>query len=50
MNGLVLHCGANAAEIEAVHAIPTPEATASWQPICAKMLGKSAEDVAGRAA
>jgi hypothetical protein len=33
MNGLVLHCGSNAAEIEAIRAVPTPEATASWQTI-----------------
>jgi hypothetical protein len=33
MNGLVLHCGANAATIDAVQAVPTPEATPSWQPI-----------------
>jgi hypothetical protein len=33
MNGLILHCGANAADLEAVRAIPTPDATSSWQPI-----------------
>jgi hypothetical protein len=33
MNGLVLHCGANAATIDAVRTVPTPDATASWQPI-----------------
>ena len=33
MNGLILHCGANAATIDAIHAVPTPDATPSWQPI-----------------
>jgi hypothetical protein len=33
MNGLVLHCGANAASIDQIHTVPTPEATPSWQPI-----------------
>jgi hypothetical protein len=33
MKGLILHCGANAAEIDAVRAVPTPDATPSWQPI-----------------
>ena len=33
MNGLVLHCGANTATIDAIREVPTPEATASWQPI-----------------
>jgi hypothetical protein len=33
MNGLTLHCGTNLATSDAVHAVPTPEATASWQPI-----------------
>jgi hypothetical protein len=33
MNGLILHCGANAATIDAIRAVPTPEATPSWQPI-----------------
>ena len=29
MNGLTLHCGSNLATIDAVHAIPTPDATES---------------------
>src|SRR5262245_6015685 len=33
MNGLILHCGANAATIDAVRAVSTPNATPSWQPI-----------------
>lgn len=33
MNGLVLHWGANVAEMETVRAVPTPPATASWQPL-----------------
>jgi hypothetical protein len=33
VNGLVLHCGAHAAEFDAVRAVATPEATPSWRPI-----------------
>ena len=33
MNGLILHCGANTADIDAIRAVPTPGATPSWQPI-----------------
>lgn len=32
-NGLILHCGANHATLDAVRSVPTPDATDSWQPI-----------------
>jgi hypothetical protein len=33
MNGLILHCGAEHVTRDALHAIPTPEPTATWRPV-----------------
>ncbi len=42
---LLLHCGASAVDRDALISVPTPESTATWQPIPHVGLLETVEDV-----
>jgi hypothetical protein len=48
MKGLMLHCGGSAVERGQLEVIPTPEATATWQPIPHSRLVASVQDTLTR--
>jgi hypothetical protein len=48
MKGLILHCGGGAVSREQLEVIPTPTATATWQPIPHGTLVSRVQDTLGR--